>query len=116
MALPKAKLLIAALKIVLCTATLVLAQEQTDSTHHHNEEGARDHGTSAPHDDHTADHFHANEVALILAATYATEESETFFTIGGEYQRFFNSRIGAGVVVEHVSDVNAWLLVNFTGS
>jgi len=111
MALPTAKLLIAALMIVLCPGALVQAQEQTDSTHHPNEEGAQDHDTSAPDDDHTAEHFHANEVALILAGTYESEASETFFTIGAEYQRFFNSRIGAGVVVEHINDVNAWLLV-----
>lgn len=55
------------------------------------------------------EHEHANEVAVFLGGT--TENDETNFTIGAEYERRLNERFGLGLVVEHVSGTDAWVFL-----
>jgi len=57
----------------------------------------------------TEEHEHANEVAAFLGGT--TENDETHFTIGAEYERRLGERFGLGLVVEHVSQTDAWVLL-----
>ena len=57
------------------------------------------------------EHFHRNELALVLASTYEAEKGKNFFTIGGEYERRLTSRFGISATVEHLSDVDAWVFV-----
>jgi hypothetical protein len=57
------------------------------------------------------EHFHRNELALILASTYEAEESKNVFTIGGEYERRFTPRFGVAVTVEILDSIDARVLV-----
>ena len=62
---------------------------------------------SGAHEAEPEEHEHANELAVFLGAT--RENDETFFTIGGEYERRLSVRFGLSLVVEHVSDIDAWV-------
>lgn len=57
------------------------------------------------------EHFHRNELALVLASTYEAEEGKNFFTIGGEYERRFSPRLGLSATFEHLSDVGSWVFI-----
>ena len=92
------------------------AQEHTQTKHEeekapHVHSGSEAHQDHPDHQEHTAHEYHPNEVALFLGGTYESEEEETFFTIGGEYQRLFSSRIGVAGVFEHINNVDAWIIV-----
>ena len=52
-----------------------------------------------------------NGLALFLGGTLETAEDETFFTIGGEYERRLADRWAVQLVVEHVNDFDAWVVV-----
>lgn len=58
---------------------------------------------------HAEEHEHANELAVFLGGT--TENDETHFTIGGEYERRLGERFGLSFVAEHVSDTDAWVFL-----
>lgn len=64
-------------------------------------------GAAEPHEEH----FHRNELALVLASTYEAEEGENLFTIGGEYERRYTPRLGISATFEHLSRVGAWVFV-----
>jgi hypothetical protein len=51
----------------------------------------------------------ANELAVFLGGT--SEDDETHFTLGVEYERRLGERLGLAVVVEHVSEVDAWVFL-----
>jgi hypothetical protein len=73
--------------------------------------GAQEHDAAqaAVHDAHVE---HAkNALALFLGGTLETVEDETFFTIGGEYERGLGDRWGIQLVVEHVNDFDAWVVI-----
>ena len=55
--------------------------------------------------------FHRNEAALVLGGTYESEEESNFFTIGIEYGFRVNPRISVGGTVEHLSALDAWLVI-----
>ena len=57
------------------------------------------------------EHFHRNEASLVLGGTYESEEKKSFFTIGGDYEYRLNPRIGIGGTLEHLTDLDAWLLI-----
>lgn len=57
------------------------------------------------------EHFHRNELALVLASTYEAEENKNLFTIGGEYERRFTPRLGVAVTVEFLDSNDARVLV-----
>ena len=85
-------------------STPVTAQEQTDHATQaalHDNEG---HGSESGHGLH-----HRNFLGLVLGGTYESEEEDTFFTVGLEYERLFNERFAIVLGVEHISDVDAWL-------
>jgi opacity protein-like surface antigen len=90
-------------------ATPALAQEPPAPSHPVQQ--ASPPGHEADH----GEHFHRNELALIVAATYEEgeheEEGETFFTVGGEYERRLTRALGVGVEFEYVADAEAWLLL-----
>lgn len=64
-----------------------------------------------PHSQSHQSHFHRNELALVLASTHESEEDENLFTIGGEYERRFTSRVGLTAGFEHLSEVDGWVFV-----
>ena len=70
---------------------------------------AQEHGepASGSHEEH----FHPNEIALVLASTYEASEGQNLFTIGGEYERRLTSRFGFAGTFEHLSEVNGWVFV-----
>ena len=87
------------------------AQEPPPPSHPAQPGHATPHGHDAAH----GEHFHRNELALILAATYEEgehdEEGETYFTVGGEYERRLTRAIGIGGEFEYVADADAWIFV-----
>ena len=70
---------------------------------------AQEHGehSSESHEEH----FHRNELALVLASTYEAEQSKNIFTIGGEYERRFTPRFGVAVTLELLDSIDARVLV-----
>lgn len=72
---------------------------------------AQEHAASHEPHGEDAEHFHHNEAALFLGATYETEAEETFFTIGAEYERRFTRWFGLSGVVEYATDLDAWVVV-----
>jgi hypothetical protein len=69
---------------------------------------AQEHGSEASGHE---EHFHRNELALVLASTYEAGEEKNLFTVGGEYERRFTSRLGAGATFEHLSEVGGWVFI-----
>ena len=57
------------------------------------------------------EHLHRNEVSLVLGGTYESEEKKSFFTAGGDYEYRLNPRIGIGGTVEHLTDLDALVVV-----
>ncbi len=55
------------------------------------------------------EHEHANALSLFLGGTTETEEQETYFTLGLEYERTLGRRFALQLVAEHVSDKDAWV-------
>jgi hypothetical protein len=70
---------------------------------------AQEHGghNSESHEEH----FHRNELALVLASTYEVEHSKNLFTIGGEYERRLTPRFGVAATVEFLDSIDARVLV-----
>jgi hypothetical protein len=67
---------------------------------------------SGEHAGHDAHGEHPkNALALFLGGTLETAEDETFFTIGGEYERRLADRWAVQAVVEHVNDFDAWVVI-----
>ena len=64
-----------------------------------------------PSDEHGEEHFHPNEAAFLLGATFEAESRDNLFTVGGEYARRLTPRLTAGAGFEHLSDVGAWVYV-----
>jgi hypothetical protein len=44
-----------------------------------------------------------------VGATYESEEEETYFTWGVEYERVFTPRFGMAFGVENITDIDAWV-------
>ena len=63
----------------------------------------------APQQEHE-EHNHPNEVVLLLGVTHEAEGGENFFTIGGEYGRLVTPRIAVTAAVEHLSEIDAWVV------
>jgi hypothetical protein len=59
------------------------------------------------HEEHGEEH--ANELGVFLGGT--SENDETHFTIGVEYERRLSGRLGLGFVAEHVDGVDAWVFL-----
>jgi hypothetical protein len=93
----------AAVLAVGLTAGLAAAQEPSTPAAH----GASERRPA--HEGHAEEHEHANELAVFLGGT--TENDETHFTIGGEYERRLGERFGLSFVGEHVNDTAAWVFV-----
>jgi len=51
-----------------------------------------------------------NEVAAIIAGTYEHEGGDTFFTLGGEYERRLAPRFGVTGEVEYLFDADQWVV------
>ncbi|HEY1301920.1 MAG TPA: hypothetical protein VGF24_00120 [Vicinamibacterales bacterium] len=51
-----------------------------------------------------------NEVAAIIAGTWEHEGGDTFFTLGGEYERRITSRFGVTGEVEYLFDADQWVV------
>lgn len=47
----------------------------------------------------------------MLGGTYESEEKKSFFTAGGDYEYRLNPRIGIGGTVEHLTDLDALVVV-----
>ncbi len=79
--------------------------------------GAQDHPPPAEQAAHEAseahgeEHFHRNALGLVLGGTYESEEKDTFFTLGVEYERLFSPRFALVLGVEYISEVDAVVLV-----
>jgi hypothetical protein len=52
----------------------------------------------------------SNVASLFLGATAEKAESETFFTVGGEYERRLADRWGFQVAAEYISGFDAWVV------
>jgi hypothetical protein len=79
------------------------AQEESYDAHGDAGEHGEEHGEHAGHP--------KNGLALFLGGTLESAENETFFTIGGEYERILADRWGVQLVVEHVNDFDAWIVI-----
>lgn len=106
-----------ALGLVALVATLGLAaapgwaQEAHEAVAGGAHEGAETQAHEA-HGEHEGHGEHPkNALALFLGGTRETAEHETFFTIGGEYERQLADRWGVQLVVEHVNDFDAWVAI-----
>jgi hypothetical protein len=87
----------------------VVPQEAHDAhgpTGESTEVGQGEHAGHEAHGEHPK-----NALALFLGGTLETAEDETFFTIGGEYERHLADRWAVQLVVEHVNDFDAWVVV-----
>jgi len=51
-----------------------------------------------------------NEAAAIIAGTWEHEGGDTFFTLGGEYERRLTSRFGVTGEVEYLFDADQWVV------
>ena len=51
-----------------------------------------------------------NEAATIIAATWEHEGGDTFFTLGGEYERRLTRRFGVTGEVEYLFDADQWVV------
>jgi hypothetical protein len=51
-----------------------------------------------------------NEVAAIIAGTWEHEGGDTFFTLGGEYERRLAPRFGVTGEVEYLFDADQWVV------
>lgn len=85
------------------TLTSVALAQAADSAAHST--SPTTHGAGASH------HFHANELALFLGGTREGAVDESFFTIGGEYERRVNTYFGLSMVAEYISEADAWTVV-----
>ena len=79
--------------------------------------GAQDHPPPAEQAAHEAseapgeEHFHRNALGIVIGGTYESEEEDTFFTLGVEYERLFSPRFALVLGVEYISEVDAVVLV-----
>jgi len=53
---------------------------------------------------------HRNAFGLVVGGTYESEEEDTFFTIGVEYERVIKPRFAVLFEVEHISEIDAWVV------
>ena len=89
-----------ALVVLLLVSGGALAQEHTEAT------DGESHGEA--HEAHAEGHP-ANGLFGILGATYESEEENTYFTWGLEYERVFNPHLGVALGVENITDIDAWV-------
>ena len=76
------------------------------------EEHQAAHDPTEEHDEAGGHGLHyRNALGLVLGGTYESEEKDTFFTVGLEYERLFNEQFAILLGVEHITDVDAWLFV-----
>jgi hypothetical protein len=94
---------LAALALTL-TASPLRAQETSPAR---GATAARSH--EAHGEEHGEEHEHANELGVFVGGT--SENDETHFTIGVEYERRLSRRLGIGVIAEHVDGVDAWVFL-----
>ena len=96
------------------TCLCVAAAAARAQEHAGPEPGAEDaHATPAAaeaHEGHGEEHA-KNALLLVLGGTYEGEEKETFFTIGGEYERLFNPKFAVVLGVEYITEVDAVVAV-----
>ncbi len=82
-------------------------------------EPAGDHGEHADqaveHAEAFAGHHvhteHRNGLGVYLGETLVTAEDQAFFTFGFEYERLLADRWALQVIVEHVNDYDAWVVM-----
>jgi hypothetical protein len=117
-----AAMIVAALGLLAVPVGAAETDDDTDTAvaQAHESAGEEAHGQvvehGAEHAEHGEEHGehaeHAkNGLALFLGGTVETVEDETFFTIGGEYERHLADRWGVQLVVEHVNDFDAWVVI-----
>ncbi len=98
--------MVAALGLV---ATLVAAQEHAGP-----EPGAEEahaaHDATEAHEAHGEEHAR-NGLGIVLGGTYESEEKDTFFTIGAEYERLFSPKFAVALGVEYITEVDALVAV-----
>ena len=98
--------MIAALGLI---TTLVAAQEHAGP-----EPGAEEahaaHDAAEAHDAHGEGHP-KNALGIVLGGTYESEEKDTFFTIGAEYERLFSPKFAVVLGVEYITEVDAVVAV-----
>ena len=79
--------------------------------------GAQEHSPPqepATHEVHAAhgdELHHRNSMGFFIGGTYESEEKDTFFTLGAEYERILDPRFAVIVGIEYISEVDAWVLV-----
>jgi hypothetical protein len=89
---------------LLAAATVSVAPAWAEDSSSHSTPAAA-HGASG------GQHFHPNELALFLGGTREGAVDESFFTVGGEYERRFNPHWGLSMVAEYISDADSWVVV-----
>ena len=68
---------------------------------------------AAAQESHEAEgeHAHRHELAFFAGGTYEEDDKESFLTLGAEYEFRVHPRLGIGLGVEYLFDVDALLLV-----
>lgn len=74
------------------------------------EHAGADTDTAEAHEGHGEEHP-KNALGLVLGGTYESEEEDTYFTIGVEYERLLSPRFAVFVGAEYITEVDAFLLV-----
>ena len=101
LAAPTAALLLGCL---LGPATLGRAQE------HAGRDADEAHEAAEGHEAHGEEHAR-NALGIVLGGTYESEEEDTFFTIGVEYERLLNPKFAVLLGVEYITEVDALVAV-----
>jgi hypothetical protein len=60
---------------------------------------------------HGEEPHYRNAVGILLGGTYESEEDDTFFTWGVEYERLLSRRFALLLGVEHINEIDAWVFV-----
>jgi hypothetical protein len=72
------------------------------------EEAHAAHGPAEAHEAHAEGHP-KNFLGIVLGGTYESEEEDTYFTMGGEYERLLSPRFALVLGVEYITEVDAWI-------
>lgn len=83
-------------------------QEETHEAHGTAGEHGEGQETFAGHHVHVE---HRNGLSVGIAGTWESAEDKVFSTIAVEYARMLADRWGAQLIVEHVNDFDAWVVV-----
>jgi hypothetical protein len=102
----RAATMVAALGLI---GSFVSAQEHA-GTEAGAEEAHAAHGAAEAHETHGEEHPR-NALGIVLGGTYESEEKDTFFTIGVEYERLFNPSFAVVLGVEYITEVDAVVAV-----